>query len=111
MEYQLVRGDIKNTEDPKELAKAIWDFYLFQYDVAMINDIEVRAELQSYYAANQSAADEYRQNNEFGWGPPQPYSQSIIDVKKHEAANAARNLIEAKALLNFVKDRFLDKWS
>lgn len=110
MNYQMVSGPIKNTEDQKELAKAIWDFYLWQYETALRDEIELRSELEAYKSANRAASDEYRRNNELGWGPPEHYSSIVIENKKIDAENAKQNLHEAKALLNFVRDRFLDKW-
>lgn len=112
MTFQTVIGKIKNTEDPKELAKTIWDFFLFQYETAVRDDIGVRCELDSYSAANESAKREWAKDdyNVGGFGPPEPYSSAVINNKKREADEAKRNLLEAKALLNFIRDRFIDKF-
>ena len=110
MIFQLVRGELKSTDD-KDVAKAIFDFFLFQYQQAVGEEINARCEFNAAVAANEAAQREYA-NEEWGggFGPSLPYSQAVIDNKKREAEQAKKDLAEFKAMMNFVRDRFVEKF-
>lgn len=111
MTFERVTATMVHPLNDKEFAKTIFDFFLWQYTYALQIEIATRCELDSYKAANEAARREYeKDDNMLGWGPPTPYNEHAINMKKLEVERTKKNLEEAKALLEFVRDRFLDKF-
>ena len=92
------------------LAKAVFDVFFFQYSQALSDEIGARSEFHAAESANRAYEEEWRRNDGLGWCTNHPYSSSIIQYKKDQATRAEHNLKEAKALMNFVRDQFLEKF-
>ena len=110
MTFHSIIVQLKNTTDEKEISRVIFDFFIWQYNQALGNEINTRCELNAYLAANEAAKREYQEANELGWGPKLPYDDIIIDNKKRQVEETKKSLTEAKAFLNFIRDRFVDKF-
>ena len=108
MMFKSVMGTLKDPTDNKEVAKAIFNFFLWQYDQALIEEINTRCEANAFKAANEAAEREYKESQEMGWGPELPYSEATIKLKEEEVVRAQKSLAEARAFLNFIRDRFVD---
>ncbi len=108
MNFENVYAEIKSDE-PKEIAKVVFDFFVWQSENAMRNEISARCDYQAAIAANEAAKQEYERENELGWGPKFPYDTYALKVKEMAAEKASLNRADAKKLLNFVRDRLLDK--
>lgn len=109
MIFHTVRGDLKSA-DPKDVATAIFDFFQWQYNQAREEHVNRNCELNAWHAANQAAKAEYERENDFGWGPKLPYSEAQLKLKEEEVKTAQRHLNEARLFLNFIRDRFVEKF-
>jgi hypothetical protein len=110
MTYEPVQDELKSHED-KDLAKSIWNFFLFQYDVARREEINTRHEYECAVSANRNAREDYTREADPGFGMWEPpYSEFCIENKKREMEQSAKNFDDAKALMNFIRDRFVDKF-
>lgn len=110
MIYETVQDDLKS-HGPKELAKSIWNFFLFQYDCARREEINTRNEHDAFVSANKRAQEDYHREADPGFGMFEPpYSEHTIKNQEEEMIRAAKNLADSKALMNFIRDRFVDKF-
>lgn len=109
--YQCT-GDLKGKHgDPMEVGKAIFNFFLWQNEQAISEEIAARSRLRSAEAANLAAHSEYeRENMGVGSHFSLPYKESDFVAMRREAEKTATNRIEAKAMMNFVRDRLLEKF-
>jgi hypothetical protein len=96
--------------DKKEVAKSILDFFIFQYQRALERYINCKGVAEGNIFANKMAQDAYHQSDDIGWGPKLPYSERDIELNKKEEEKAKKDLDETKALLNFIKTRFVEKF-
>jgi hypothetical protein len=114
MNFYHCVADLKGKhQDPLEVGKAVFNFFLYQYDQAVSEEITARSRLRSAEAANLSGQSEYAREAEgggFGWGYKPAYNEGQLLQMKQEAEKQATNRIEAKAMLNFVRDRLLEKF-
>ena len=110
MIFERVNGELKSS-DPKEVAQTIFDFFMWQYEDSVRNEISARCDIEAAKAANAAASCEYEKENLGpGMGPRLPYNTSDLFSKTTEANRAKKQLKEAKLLLNFIRDRFIDKF-
>jgi hypothetical protein len=110
MTFQLVRAELKSGE-PKEVAKVLFDFFVFQHEAAIKEEINSRCEYNGMLAANRAAEDEYKKEDfSGGFGPNLPYNEYAIKVSKTKSDNALISRSESKIFLDFMRDRFLEKF-
>jgi len=109
MIFHTVRGDLKSA-DPKDVATAIFDFFQWQYNQARDEYENRNAELNAWHAANHAAQVEYEQSGTLGWGAKLPYSEAQMKAKEEEVKKAHHSLNEARLFLNFIRDRFVEKF-
>lgn len=111
MRFELVTAELKSKE-PKEVAKIIFDFFVWQSENAIRDEIAARCDHDAAIAANEAATRVYQEEKEkeFGWGPKLPYNTGELKIKEMNAIKFSKNRDDAKTLLNFVRDRLLDKW-
>jgi hypothetical protein len=109
MTFHQVNASLKAT-DNKEVAKTILDFFIYQHTQAFQEEINTRCELNACKAANTAAEREYKESQELGFGARLPYDAYNIEQKEKELERAQRDLVEAKALLDFIRDRFVEKF-
>lgn len=109
MIFHTVRGDLKSA-DPKDVATAIFDFFQWQYNQTREEQINRNCELAAWRAANHAAEETYRNSGELGWGPKLPYSEAQLKLKEEEVTRANHHLNEARLFLNFIRDRFVEKF-
>ena len=109
MTFKEVRSTMKSVED-KDVAKTVLDFFVWQYKEAAVNEVNIRCDYNAKLAANEAAKKTYETEygGGFGYDNQIPYNESYLKVKNDERETAAKNLIEAKALLDFVKNRIIE---
>lgn len=109
MKWKEVSSTVKSLEDI-DIASVLLDFFVWQYNQANTELIHAEYELKSYYAANKSAEDVYNKEYEpCGWGPKLPYNENAIKYQKSHVEEVSKNVEEAKAFLDFVKRKILEK--
>lgn len=109
MKWKEVRSTVKSLDD-KDIASVLLDFFVWRYNRATAEFIHAEYELNSCKAANKAAEDIYNKEYEpLGWGPKYPYDQNTLEYKKELVAEASKNASEAKAFLDFVKSKILEK--
>ena len=108
MIFERVQAVLKS-DDPKEIAKVLFDFFMWQYENAIRNEIAERCDYNAAVVANEAAAQAYKDENQLGWGPKLPYEAHVLKMKKDEATRALKNREDAKKLMDFLRDRFLEK--
>jgi hypothetical protein len=109
MTFQLVTGEVKDPNDKAGLAKVVFDFFLWQYEQAIREEISARCNYNACVAANEAAQREFATNPDWGggMGASLPYQKHYVELKEREASQTKKSLAEAKILLNFVKDELL----
>lgn len=106
MIFKLVNADV-SPGNPANLATVIFDFFLWQYKDAVVEEIKSRCELHAAESANAAAKQEYAKEGLCGFGAHLPYSSAALESMKSKAARTLRQVDEARALLDFVKDRII----
>lgn len=109
MKFEPTSAELKS-HDPKDVAKFIWNYFLFQHDIAIKNEIEFRCDYDAAVAANRAAEIEYSHSNELGWGPSLPYNENALNYRKSQWERALKDKADSNTLLNFIRDRFVDKF-
>ena len=109
MRFLSVEGTLKDASD-REVANAIFDFFIWQRDQAISEEIETRCRYNSAIAANEASGKEYDAECVGGFGKPVPYSSYDLFNMKTQMETAAKNSSEAKLCLRFIKERFVDKF-
>jgi hypothetical protein len=109
MKLRTARIDFLYTDEA--MAKAIFDIFFFQYSEALSDEISARHELAAAEAANKAYEDEWRREDGLGWCSRHPFPDHQIKYKKQEVENSKKELKDAKELMMFVRDRFLEKFS
>lgn len=109
MIFHLVTGEIKDPNSKAGIAETIFDFFVWQYEQAIREEISARCEYNACVAANEAAQREFATNPDWGggMGPTLPYQKHYIELKEKEAAVAKKNLAEAKILVKFITTEFL----
>jgi cation transport regulator ChaB len=113
MNFELVRGSLELPADDKAVAKVILNFFLYQYQRALEAKINNQQELKAFRAANVAAREEYNKDDEMsglGWDRRFPYTEAQIKNKEEEVKQAERQYAEMARVLEFVKDRFVEKF-
>ena len=110
MTFYSCVGDLKgNHGDPMEVGKAVFNFFVFQHEQAVSEEIAARSRLNSAEAANDAAQREFeRECGGLGSHFTVPYNASALHAMKTEAERRAKDRVEAKAMLNFMRDRLLE---
>lgn len=108
MIFHTVRGDLKSA-DPKDVATAIFDFFQWQYNQAREEHVNLNCELNAFRAANTAAEREYRDSGDLGWARL-PYTEAQIKLKEEQVKTAHHSLNEARLFLNFIRDRFVERF-
>lgn len=109
MIFERVRGEL-NSDDPKDTARVVFDFFVWQYETAIRNEIAARCDFNAAVDANRAAEQAYKDENQLGFGSRLPYSEHVLKMKEYDAKKALKNREDAKKLLDFMRDRFLDKF-
>lgn len=113
MNFELVKATLESPADDKAVAKVILNFFLYQYQRALEGKINTQQELKAFRSANAAAREEYNKDNEMsglGWDRRLPYSEAQIKNKEEEAKQAEIRYAEMARVLEFVKDRFVEKF-
>lgn len=109
MNIKSINIDFSYTDE--NIAKAIFDIFFYQYSEALSAEISNRHNLSASEAANKSYEEEWKKQDGLGWCSNHPFSNSDIEYKKSEVKKSEKNLKDAKALMLFVRDRFLEKFN
>ena len=112
MIFDRVHADLKSN-DPKEVAKVLFDFFVYQYETAVRMDISAKCDYNAAVSANYAAKQHYKNDSDYnslGWGPKLPYGEYALNKKKEDADEAAKQRADAKIFLDFMRDRFLEKF-
>jgi len=113
MTFELVRATMSAEADDKVVAKVILNFFLYQYQRALEEKINTQQSLRAMNAANEAAKAEYNKDTEMGgmgWGRQYPYGDATIKMKEEAVKQAEREYKEMARVLEFVKDRFVEKF-
>lgn len=112
MIFHLVQGELKSHE-PKDVAKSIFDYFVWQHRAAIQHEIETRSRYNSAVAANHAAQTEYDKEDMGGVGGFEahlPYSDQELKKMQRDSEISKKDLDDARALLNFIRDRFVEKF-
>jgi len=91
--------------DKKSIAKTLFNYFLAQYADTTRRQVIGGAELASMRVAN----EEYRKHEEFGGGwSNDPYSDLQIKNKEVIIKRLSEEVADAQAIINFMRDRFLE---
>lgn len=96
---------------PKGLADAQHRFWLYQYEESQRNYLLVKHSSESMRTQNRIAKEDWsRDPDNISWGgPPIPHSEASIAQAEERAKKAQRQAQEAKAMLLFFVNHFIDK--
>lgn len=96
---------------PQDLAREIHDYFLLQYTLAIREKITAQANHSSMLNANYAFENEQSKNEDIGgWGVSPPYNNACLENEKKSIEVALKNEAETKALFEFIRDRFVDKF-
>ena len=114
MQFKHVSATISDKPTDKELAKIIFNFFLYQRDEMIDEEISARQRYNGALAANEAAEREYRNDPDYGasgfGGYKKPYTEEDLKLMKDEMERAQKNKKEIVALFHFIRDRFVDKF-
>jgi len=113
MTFELVQATMIDTADDKTVAKVILNFFLYQYQRALEGKINSQQELNAFRNSNTAADEEYNKDpelNGMGWNRHRPYSDDAIKMKEKEVVRKEQEYKEMARVLEFVKDRFVEKF-
>lgn len=113
MTFELVHSTMSADADDKVVAKVILNFFLYQYQRALEGKINSSQELRAMKAANEAARAEYNKDTEMGgmgWNRQYPYDEANMKYKEEEVKREEQEFREMARVLEFVKDRFVEKF-
>ena len=113
MTFELVQATMALPANDAAVAKIVLNFFLYQYQRALEGKINTQQELNAFRSANRAAKEEYNKDNEMcglGWDRHLPYKESAITYKEEEVKRAEQEYAEISRVLEFVKDRFVEKF-
>lgn len=97
------------TTTPKDLAKAMLRFWQYQAEQARQYHAACKHRLEAGLMANERAKEEYRKNDDFGFGPALPFSDAEIARCKGLIPGMEKNLEEANSMagymINYITER------
>jgi len=102
-----------DASDKAATARVIFNYFVFQQEEAIRHYAEMRGDYEGALAANERAQKVYEEECEglgMGIGPDLPYKPYNIEVKKKEMEKARKDLDDAKRLLAFIRERFVEKF-
>lgn len=112
MIFHIVNIEMNNS-DAAASARTIFNFFVFQQEAAITHYAETRGDYEGALAANARAEQVYNEECEglsMGIGPTLPYKPYNIEVKKKEMEKAKKDLDDAKRLLTFIREKFVEKF-
>jgi hypothetical protein len=110
MYFEPVTGNLESNS-PNDVAKFIHSFFQYQYEVAIKNDILTHQEYEAAIRTNRLVHEQYKNDPDIvGWGggPKDPYNERQLISLQTIANNASIQKKEAKILLDFVIERFIE---
>lgn len=93
----------------ENLGAAIWDVFFRVFEESVKEECKKRIEVTSQKAAN-AAYDKQMKEEDMGGGgfiTGYPFSETTIAYTQTQLTNCERDTKEARAMMNFLKDRFL----
>lgn len=91
-----------NNED---VATLIYDFFLYQYNLAVVNEIKCQAEIDKYISIKKSLS----LNDDIGFDVNLRYNEYSLSTAKTNLDLAKKQKDEAKLVLDFVVKRFISR--
>ena len=99
------------TTEPRDVAKAMIKFWLYQHEQAKIQYEACRGRLEGGKRANKAAAEAWAEDDEcvgFG-GPPKPFSDNEIEVCERNLPRLKKYLVEAIAMAGYMVNYITEK--
>lgn len=113
MIFHVVDVEMKG-DDNASSARAIFNFFVFQYERAHEHYANARGNYEGAISANETSERVHNEEESislggsFGYQPPYPLYN--LEQKKKEMEKAKKDLTDAKRLLAFIRERFVEKF-
>lgn len=98
-----------NTLEPRDIAKAMLKFWLFQHEQARQHYTAASLKIEHAQRANEEARQRWQKSDELGFGPHLPFKETYILSLVNRLPALKKNLEEANAMLGYIINFITDK--